>query len=85
MAGRLRAACQADTPSPLSMWVQEGERQVPEFFLQNVLAVGLITLLGLSVGSVLLKLAFVTYALLAAAFRYTVVAFLIIVLFALFT
>lgn len=57
---------------------------MPEFFLQNALALALLALLGLSFGRILFKLVFVGYALVAAAFRYTIVAILIIVLFAIF-
>ncbi len=59
--------------------------RTPEFFLQNVLAVALIALLGLSLANILFKLLFITYALLSSAFRYTIVSLLIIVLFAVFT
>ena len=66
------------------MLLQELERN-PEYYLQNGLALALIALLGLSFGNILLKLIFVAYALLSAAFRYTVISLFIIVLFALFT
>jgi hypothetical protein len=56
-----------------------------EFAFQNVLAAVLLGALALSMGNILLKLGVVAFALISAAFRYTSIAFLVIVLLALFS
>lgn len=56
-----------------------------EFAFQNVLAAVLIGALALSLGNVLLKLCIVAAALISAAFRYSAIGFLIIVILALFS
>lgn len=68
-----------------SIFPQQEEEAAPEFVVQNILAIAFIALLGLSFSNILIKLLFVTYALLSAAFRYTIVAILVIIIFALFT
>ena len=57
----------------------------PEYLLQNALALTLITLLLLSTGNVLIKLVFVGYTLVAAAFRYVAVGVLLLVLLVVFS
>jgi len=54
-----------------------------EFAFQNVLAAVLLGALALSFGNLILKLGVVVFALVSAAFRYTSIAFLTIVILAL--
>ena len=51
----------------------------PEDLAQNALAVALSALLVWGIGSILLKLTIVSYALFAAAFRYSFVALVLLV------
>lgn len=73
-------ACAADRrPSPA-----QGGWGGPGYLLQNAVAVGLAALLALAAGDVALKLLVVAYSLVAAGFRYTVIALLLLVLISLF-
>ena len=54
-----------------------------EFAFQNVLAAVLLGAFALSMGNILLKLGVVVFALVSAAFRYTTIGFLVIVILAL--
>ena len=74
----LRARCAAPQEGDLSPLEEEA------FFLQNALALVLLALLALSFGHILIKLLFVSYALVSAAVRYTILAVLIVVLSAIF-
>ena len=56
-----------------------------DFAVQNILAGLLLGALGLSIGSLLAKLAIVTAALVSAAFRYVAIGFLVILILAFFS
>ena len=70
----------ARSPPPPPPPQQQGPE--PEFWVQNLLAVGLLAVLALSAGNVVFKLVIVALSLISAALRYCILAILLMVVLA---
>ena len=68
------------THTRISLPLQSGPE--PEFWVQNLLAAGLLAVLALSAGNVALKLLVVAFSLTSAALRYCIIAILLMVVLA---